>query len=285
MQNALELLPVMLLSHAITKTPAYSIGQRLHLHSNAGVLLHSGERRKGCVVTRIQDESGILWSARCVAWSQSRSPIWEILPFSPFPAKTSGKLPHHTHTHTAMINDDHSLVSANSRYGVTIPVYDDGFGPLFIHRDSMGVSGIVRAKTWEDAYSICEDEFFPECDDTFEELRKEYNFSRRSAKMVKDSHGAEREAVYPADYPNGKLAENLHFVRFDTIEAPCEDEDGWTENDLFCEAYGFRPNGPNERDTLRHGIYAKDLNGDSLELLTPELANNLGITLNTISRK
>lgn len=186
---------------------------------------------------------------------------------------------------TDLINDEQSLVSAKFEHGTPVSIYDDGYGPMFIHRDSMGVSGIVRALTWEDAYSICEDEFFPECDSTIEDLRKEYNFSRRSAKMVKDSHGAEREAVFPADYPNGKLAENLHFLRFDTIETPCEDENGWAENDLFCEAYGFRPNGPNERDTLKHGIYAKDLNGDSLERLTPELVERLGIVLEIVEQE
>jgi hypothetical protein len=54
-----------------------------------------------------------------------------------------------------------SLVSAATRFDSPIPCYDDSWGPLWIHRDSMGISGIVRAKTWSDAYSICEDEFFP----------------------------------------------------------------------------------------------------------------------------
>jgi len=68
------------------------------------------------------------------------------------------------------ITDSQSLISASyasypggNRH--EIPVYDDGYGQLFIHRDSMGISGIVRALSWEDAYSICEDEFFPAGDD------------------------------------------------------------------------------------------------------------------------
>lgn len=64
-----------------------------------------------------------------------------------------------------LITDDQILVGAKYRSGRSIKVYDDGFGPLFIHRDSMGISGIVRAQTWEDAYSICEDEFFPAGDE------------------------------------------------------------------------------------------------------------------------
>jgi hypothetical protein len=120
-----------------------------------------------------------------------------------------------------LITDSQSLISAKGRFGHEIPVYDDGFGPLFIHRDSMGISGIVRAQTWEDAYSICEDEFFPAATETEEE--------------------------WVADY-----GENFH-------------EDG-----AWNESYGFRNSG---------GIYAKDLNGDALDLLTPELLERMEITL------
>ena len=75
---------------------------------------------------------------------------------------------------TPLITDGQSLVSATGRFGHPIPVYDDGYGPLFIHRDSMGISGIVRAQTWADAYSICEDEFFPAATETEEEFAAEY---------------------------------------------------------------------------------------------------------------
>jgi hypothetical protein len=71
------------------------------------------------------------------------------------------------------ITDEQTLVSAAGRFGYAIRVYDDGFGPLWIHRDSMGISGIVRARTWEDAYSICEDEFFPAGDaEAVEEMQR-----------------------------------------------------------------------------------------------------------------
>ncbi len=183
------------------------------------------------------------------------------------------------------ITDEQRLVSARyAQSGIEIPIYDDGFGKLFIHRDSMGVSGIVRAQSWEDAYSICEDEFFPEADETIDELVKEYGFKRESHKVVRDNSitvatkhcaAGERFAVYPTDYPDGKLAPA--FIRWQTVETP--DSDAWPENELFCEAFGFRPNGPNNRDKLNHGIYAKDLNGDSLDLLTPAMLADLGIEL------
>lgn len=137
-----------------------------------------------------------------------------------------------------LISDEQQLVAAKSRFGHSIPVYDDGFGKLFIHRDSMGISGIVRAQTWEDAYGICEDEFFPEASETVDEMIAEYG----------------------EEFP---------------------------ENGLWQEAFGFRPNGPRSgtwengepRDPQRHGIYAKDLNGDYLNELTPELIAELEITL------
>lgn len=143
----------------------------------------------------------------------------------------------------------------------------------------MGISGIVRAQTWEDAYSICEDEFFPEASETIEEIRKEYNFKRESVKIVFDRATGRKRDCLPSDYSdNGKLPEFM-FSRWETRETPSEDESGWVDNELFQESFGFRPNGPNKHDKLNHGIYAKDLNGDSLDLLTPELLAQLEITL------
>ena len=186
---------------------------------------------------------------------------------------------------TDLINDDQSLVSAtHGRAGYPIQTYDDGFGPLWISRNSIGINGIVRARTWEDAYGICEDEFFSEADETLDEIVKEYGFKREDKKVVRDSTvltavgelaAGERYEVYPDDYPDGKLKPD--FIRWDTIETP--DPDAWIENELFQEAFGFRNNGPNERDTLNHGIYTKDLNGDSLDRLTAEMLADLGITL------
>ena len=183
------------------------------------------------------------------------------------------------------LKDNQTLVGAryvNSQYD--IPVYDDGFGSLWISRNSIGINGIVRARTWEDAYSICEDEFFPEADETVDELIKEYGFRREYKKVVKDSSVltdgdytgvGERFAVYPDDYPDGKLLPE--FVRWVTVETP--DPDSWMENELFQESYGFRPIGRNDRDKLGHGIYQKDLNGDYLDRLSHELLAELGIEL------
>jgi len=129
-----------------------------------------------------------------------------------------------------LINDSQRLIGAKSRFGHKINTYDDGYGPLFIHRDSMGISGIVRAQTWEDAYSICEDEFFPAADEGHDEWVREYG-------------------------------------------------EDYTDDGCWQEAYGFRGNSRKESDGTLSSIYAKDLNGDSLDRLTPELLGELEITL------
>jgi len=184
-----------------------------------------------------------------------------------------------------IITDEQTLEGAvYDPSGYSIPVYDDGFGRLYILRDSLGIRGICRARSWEDAYSICEDEFFPEADETIEQIIAEYGFKREHHKVVKDStitvatehcNAGERFAVYPDDYPNGTLVPE--FVRWETVETP--DPGAWIENELFQEAFGFRPNGANASDTHKHGIYTKDLNGESLDILTAEMIDDLGIKL------
>jgi hypothetical protein len=185
-----------------------------------------------------------------------------------------------------LISDEERLLSAHyTSSGTSIPVYDDGFGCLYIHRDSRGIRGIVRAQSWNDAYSICEDEFYPEADETIEDFIREYGYTREHKQVIRtDEHhthpslgAGEKFAVYPDDYTDdGKLPDGA-FLRWEAIETPAPDS--WSENDLFCEAFGFRPNGPNTRDKIDHGIYAKDLNGDWLDVLTPELLADLWIEL------
>lgn len=84
-----------------------------------------------------------------------------------------------------LIKDGQRFNGASYGSGYAIQTYDDGFGPLWISRNSIGINGIVRAQTWEDAYSICEDEFFPEADETIEQLQKEYGFKREHIRIRK----------------------------------------------------------------------------------------------------
>jgi hypothetical protein len=76
-----------------------------------------------------------------------------------------------TLTSPDQLTDEHTLTAATMHGTVPVSIYDDGYGPLWIHRDSMGVSGIVRAQRCHEAYEICEDEFFPAAD---EEAGEEY---------------------------------------------------------------------------------------------------------------
>ncbi len=183
-----------------------------------------------------------------------------------------------------MITDNQRLVKVTNEYGREIPTYDDGYGPLWIHRNSSGITGVVRARTFNDAYSICEDEFFPECDLTIEEIEKEYGFKREHVKIIKPIDGPERAAV-PSDYPRRLVnpsnstdgRHNWEFVRWQTIDTP--DPEAWPENPLFQEGYGFRPSGANVKDKIGHGIYDRDVNADYMEQMTPKLAAQLNLTL------
>jgi hypothetical protein len=62
-----------------------------------------------------------------------------------------------------LINDEQSLTGATVR-GHKLRVWDDGFGPLWVYRESLGAVGVVRAKTWEDAYSCVVDEIMGDAD-------------------------------------------------------------------------------------------------------------------------
>lgn len=209
------------------------------------------------------------------------------LTFTPTPPRSRGDTKPLTPMKitSPLIQDNQSLVSAATRHGTPIPTYDDGFGELYIHRDSMGVTAIVRAQSWEGAYGICEDDFFPEATETWEEIVAEYGKIRERVKIIRRD-GVERDC-HSSDYP----LKPWEFVRWETRETVPETEEEREEtvldNALFEEAFGYRPNGPRAgtwengepRDPIGHGIYAKDLNGDYLDLLTPELLERLEITL------
>jgi hypothetical protein len=59
-----------------------------------------------------------------------------------------------------------SLVGACSRFGNPYRTCDDGFGPLWVYRESLGILGIVRAQTWEDAFGCVLDAIMSDADET-----------------------------------------------------------------------------------------------------------------------
>ena len=100
--------------------------------------------------------------------------------------------------------------------------------------------------------------------------------------------GAGEKFAESSDYSDKCRLPYGLFIRWETIETP--DLDAWTENELFCEAYGFRPNGPRSdgpdgkpRDVLNHGIYAKDLNGETMDVLNQAMLDELGIEIEVTS--
>jgi hypothetical protein len=58
-----------------------------------------------------------------------------------------------------------------SQFGRPIRWWDDGFGPMWVYRETMGVLGVVRAQTWHDAFECVQDEIMDGC--TFDELEPE----------------------------------------------------------------------------------------------------------------
>jgi len=90
---------------------------------------------------------------------------------------------------TKLISDNQSFNGATTRFGNTIPCYDNGFGPLWVVMDSMGIVGIVRTTEFYEAYEIAEDEFFPEASDTLPELEKEYGEDFGNNSLFNEAYG------------------------------------------------------------------------------------------------
>lgn len=116
-----------------------------------------------------------------------------------------------------------SLVGAKNRWGSDYPVWDDGFGPLWVYRESLGVRGVVRAQTWEDALDCVYDEILKPIPE--DEIPDAY-----------DPSGG-------GNMDEGTLAEGYHY----------------------------------QSNATGTGIVATDLNGEALDLLTPELMEQLEI--------
>jgi hypothetical protein len=135
------------------------------------------------------------------------------------------------------------------------------------------VAGIVRARSFETAYEIVEDEFLPEADESLEEIIKEYGFRRDHVKIMRSPVGVE----FIAD--GSPLDTACVFVRWETVETP--DPEAWPENELFQEAFTFRPNGPKTGDVHKHGIASKNLDGVHLREVGDEDAEEFTIEIAT----
>ncbi len=162
-----------------------------------------------------------------------------------------------------MINSEQTLVGARQsqawdEYGTPIQVYDDGFGPLWLYREASGLEAIVRAQTWESAYECCQDEIMTRVGT--EDVLEAYGFwIAQDGKYWKVMDDVD-------DRFNG----NSMFDTEEHAKEYCQRVILMQERDLI-EGYEYQPNATGT------GIVSVDLNGQSLQQLTPELAEALGI--------
>jgi len=65
-----------------------------------------------------------------------------------------------------VMKDSESLIGASCR-GHKLRFWDEGFGDLWVYIESLGPVGVVRARTWEEAYECVTDEIMCDADEDF----------------------------------------------------------------------------------------------------------------------
>ena len=65
----------------------------------------------------------------------------------------------------SQLTDADTLVAVVSQYDRSIDIWDEGYGPLWVYRETMGIVGVVRARTWEEAYECAQDELMHDFDE------------------------------------------------------------------------------------------------------------------------
>jgi hypothetical protein len=98
--------------------------------------------------------------------------------------------------------------------------WDEGYGDIYIYRETMGIVGFVRALNWEEAYECLTDEIMPDAP-PFEEWDQ-------------------------------------------------EEQDAYKRDGTLPEGYHHRGGTPSNKQ-LKEPIAAEDLNGSSLDKLTPKM--------------
>lgn len=162
-----------------------------------------------------------------------------------------------TITANGQLNPDEFALEFKTQFGSAVKYYDDGFGPLWIMRDTMGIVGIVRAQSFEDAYGIVEDEFLPVV--PRDELHEAYgSFDRLVERMEKRGH-----------------ANDMHLRQFANEWAPFwfdSEAQAGVELELI-EGYSYQSN------STGTGVVPHDMNGQALDALTLELAERLELQI------
>lgn len=131
-----------------------------------------------------------------------------------------------------------------------VPVYDDSWGPAFIHRDSGGINGIARARTWEDAYGIVEDEFLPAATETEEEWIEEYGEGYTEDACWQEAYGYRSNGRKEADGTVSTIYQkDLNGDRLDTLTCNLRAELNillYVQNQYSDYAFGTWSDGLNE---------------------------------------
>ena len=173
------------------------------------------------------------------------------------------------------MNDELTLVGARTKYGTQLHVYDDGFGPVWLYREADGLTGVVRARTWESAYEICQDEIMtlvPE--DEVHEAYGLYTITHNN-KIYLCPDMELPSTVTRWESFNNEIPGRVVIGWFNTmhqVRRACERIIEDNELDLI-DGYEYQPNATGT------GIVSTCLNGQELEPLTADLRSELGITL------
>lgn len=61
--------------------------------------------------------------------------------------------------------------------------WDAGFGPLWVYEEPFGILGVIRAKTWEEAYECALDEIMDGC--TYAEMVKEAGLTPEDEERIR----------------------------------------------------------------------------------------------------
>ena len=173
------------------------------------------------------------------------------------------------------MNSELTLVGARTWCGSRIPVYDDGFGDVWLYREASGLMGIVRSLSWHDAYACCQDEIMTRVDG--DEVIEAYGFyvigHRGSFWLISDvelKQTSTRWESFQDEFP-GRVVVGAYATQESAI-AHCQSIIEEEQLDLI-EGYEYQPN------STGTGIVSIDLNGTDLRPLTAELRSELGIVL------
>lgn len=144
-----------------------------------------------------------------------------------------------------------------------IKYYDNGYGTLWVMRDTTGIVGIVRAQTYQDAYECVGDELKRPIDpsdvpDAYDAFDKFYDWL-----LSKGHLPTNRTREFACRYAPQFFAISTHRAN---------ETGAWDDWELG-EGYEYQSNASGT------GIVSIDLNGESLEPLTGEEMERLEIEM------